>query len=232
MTAPEDRPAPLRVVVCDDSGIFREGLTLLLEAGGVTVVGSVDTVPRLMDCVSAQRPDLAVVDIRLPPTHTTEGLGAALDLHAQHPGLGILVLSTYVEAPWVLTLLDAFDAGIGYLLKDRVENVDALTGALRRVAAGGIAMDPEVITSMIAARRRGTVLDRLTEREMEVLQLLAEGRSNAGIAASLSVAVKTVEGHVASVFRALDLEAVEADNRRVKAALVFLAAHEQRANRP
>lgn len=232
MTAPEDRPAPLRAVVCDDSGIFREGLTLLLEAGGVTVAGSVDTVPRLMDCVAAQRPDLAIIDIRLPPTHTTEGLSAALDLHAQHPRLGILVLSTYVEAPWVLTLLDAFDAGIGYLLKDRVENVHALTGALRRVAAGGIAMDPEVITSMIAARRRGSVLDRLTERELEVLHLLAEGRSNAGIAASLSVAVKTVEGHVASVFRALDLEAVEADNRRVKAALVFLAAHEQRTHRP
>ncbi|MEO5609878.1 MAG: response regulator transcription factor [Ornithinibacter sp.] len=231
MTAREDRPAPLQVVVCDDSGIFREGLTLLLDAAGVAVVGSVDTVPRLMDCVAAQRPDLAVVDIRLPPTHTTEGLSAALDLHARHPRLGILVLSTYVEAPWVLTLLDAFDSGIGYLLKDRVENVEALTGALRRVAAGGIAMDPEVITSMIAARRRGTVLDRLTERELEVLHLLAEGRSNAGIAASLSVAVKTVEGHVASVFRALDLEAVQADNRRVKAALAFLASHEQRVNR-
>ncbi|HYN29158.1 MAG TPA: response regulator transcription factor [Dermatophilaceae bacterium] len=230
MIEPEEPPVPLRVVVCDDSGIFREGLALLLEAAGVAVVGSVDSVPRLMGAVVAEHPDLAVIDIRLPPTHTTEGLSAALDLHQRHPELGILVLSTYVEALWVFTLLDAFDAGIGYLLKDRVDNVDALVGSLRRVSEGGIAMDLEVITRMIAAGRRGTVLDRLTERELDVLHLLAEGRSNAGIAASLRLAVKTVEGHVASAFRALDLEPVEADNRRVKAALAFLAAHDGRGN--
>lgn len=226
MTRSESPPVGLRVVVCDDSGIFREGLTLLLEAAGVAVVGSIDSVPRLMESVLIHQPDVAVVDIRLPPTHTTEGLTAALDLHQRHPGLGIVMLSTYVETPWVLTLLDTFEAGIGYLLKDRVDNVEALVGSLRRVAGGGIALDPEVITRLIAARRRGTVLDRLTEREVEVLHLLAEGRSNAGIAASLCLAVKTVEGHVASAFRALDLEPVEADNRRVKAALAFLAVHE------
>jgi DNA-binding NarL/FixJ family response regulator len=184
-----------------------------------------------MNAVASERPDLAVVDIRLPPTHSTEGLTASLALHEQHPRLGVLVLSTYVEAPWVLTLLDCFDGGIGYLLKDRVQNVDALLGALHRVADGGIAMDPEVISTMIAARRRGTVLDRLTDRELQVLHLLAEGRSNAGNATSLNLAVKTVEGHVASVFRALDLEALDADNRRVRAAIVFLAASDDGVGR-
>jgi DNA-binding NarL/FixJ family response regulator len=226
-----DGQSPVRVVVCDDSGIFREGLGLLLQAAGVAVVGSVDTVPHLMDAVVTERPDLAIVDIRLPPTHTTEGLTASLVLHERHPHLGILVLSTYVEAACVLTLLDGFEGGIGYLLKDRVQNVEALVGSLQRVAAGGIAMDPEVITTMIAARRRGTVLDRLTDRELQVLHLLAEGRSNAGIATSLNVAVKTVEGHVASVFRALDLQALDADNRRVRAAVTFLAATEDGVGR-
>ena len=232
MSQPEALPERLRVVLCDDSGIFRQGLALLLGAAGVAVVASVDSVPRLMGAVLTDVPDVAVIDIRLPPTHTDEGLRAALDLHQRHPALGIMVLSTYVETPWVLTLLDTFDAGIGYLLKDRVDNASALVDSLRRVAGGGIAMDPEVVTRMIAARRRGTVLDRLTEREVDVLRLLAEGRSNAGIATSLSLAVKTVEGHVASAFRALDLEPVEADNRRVKAALAFLAAHEASAGRP
>ena len=216
-------PGPLRVVVGDDSGIFRQGLVLLLEATGVDVAASVPSATALLQAVAAHRPDVAILDVRMPPTHTDEGLRAALDLHQNHPGVGVLMLSTYVEPRWALTLLDAFSGGIGYLLKDRVDDVTALLGALGRVADGGVALDPEVVTSLLLARRRASPLQRLSPRELEVLALLAEGRSNAGIAESLFLSLKTVEGHVASAFRGLGLAAEDGDNRRVKAALAFLA---------
>lgn len=178
----------------------------------------------MLDAVSREHPDVVILDIRLPPTRTDEGIRAAVQLHEHHPGLGVLVLSTYVESRWALTLLDQFPGGIGYLLKDRVDDVVALLDALRRVATGGIALDPDVVSSLIAAGRRSQPIARLTPRELEVLELLAQGWSNTAIAAGLFMSVKTVESHVASVFRSLDLVDVAAENRRVKATLAYLAA--------
>jgi DNA-binding NarL/FixJ family response regulator len=219
---PPDRP--LTVVLADDSGIFREGLRLLLEAAGVVVLDAVGDVPALMAAVGAHRPRVAVVDVRMPPSHTDEGIRAALELKRNQPDTAVLMLSTYVEPRWVTDLVDAIPAGVGYLLKDRVDDVRWLLDALRRVAGGGIALDPEVVSALFAARRHARPLERLTDRERQVLGLIAEGRSNAGIAAVLQLSPKTVEGHVASVFRALDLQDGGSDNRRVKAALAFLEA--------
>lgn len=214
---------PLRVVLADDSGLFREGLRLLLEVSGIVVERSVGDGPAVVAQVLESKPDVAVVDVRMPPTHTDEGIRAALQIKAVQPAVGVLVLSTYVEPAWVTKLLDAVPAGIGYLLKDRVDDAAGLLEAIRRVAGGGIALDPEVVEVMLAARRHAVPIERLTDREREVLALLAEGRSNAGIATSLHLSVKTVEGHVAAVFRALGLQEDGPDNRRVKAALAFLA---------
>ena len=225
MTSEGTEPArALSVVLADDSGIFREGLRLLLEAAGVVVLGAVGDVPALVAAVGTHRPDVAVVDVRMPPLHTDEGIRAALELKRSQPDTAVLVLSTYVEPRWVTTLVDAIPAGIGYLLKDRVDDVAGLVDALHRVAGGGIALDPEVVATLLAARRHTLPLERLTDRERDVLALIAEGRSNAGIAQALFLSVKTVEGHVASVFRALDLQEAGAENRRVKAALAFLSA--------
>jgi DNA-binding NarL/FixJ family response regulator len=222
----EDAPKspPLRVVLADDSGIFGQGLHLLLEAAGAVVEGVVGDGVALVAAVVAAEPDVAVVDVRMPPTHTDEGIRAALEVKRIRPETGVLVLSTYVQPLWVTTLLDAIPGGVGYLLKDRVDDVSGLLEAMRRVAAGGIALDPEVVSAMVAARRHARPMERLTDREREVLSLLAQGRSNAGIARSLQLSVKTVEGHVASVFRALDLHDGGSDNRRVKAALTFLGS--------
>lgn len=216
--------AGLRVVVCDDSGIFRDGLGLLLQTVGVEVVASVGDVPSLVGAVAAHRPDAAVVDVRMPPTHTDEGIVAAVALRRRDPTIGVLVLSTYVDPRWATTLLEASPTGVGYLLKDRVDDVAILLDALRRVVGGGVALDPEVVGLLVAAHRRRSPLAELTERELEVLALIAEGRSNAGIADALVVSVKTVETHVAAVFRALRLDASTSENRRVKAALTYLGA--------
>ncbi len=223
-STPDDARMPLHVVLADDSGIFRQGLAALLAAAGVTVTASVASVDDLMAAVAGNQPDIAIVDVRMPPTNTDEGIRAADHLHRAYPRLGVLVLSTYVEARWVTRLLDAVPEGVGYLLKDRVEDVAALLGVMQRIAAGGIALDPEVVTVLMSARRHAQPLARLTPREREVLTLIAEGQSNAGIADTLVLSVKTVEAHVASIFRALDLDATTSDNRRVKAALTFLGA--------
>jgi DNA-binding NarL/FixJ family response regulator len=221
-------PAPhdtaLRAVLADDSAIFRQGLALLLQAADVVVPATAGDVPSLLEAVQTHQPDVAVVDVRMPPTHTDEGIQAALALRRHHPGTGVVVLSTYVEPRWVTTLLEAEPTGVGYLLKDRVADIDGLLEALWRVAGGGIALDPEVVATLLAARRHTTALERLTEREREILALVAQGRSNAGIAETLFLSVKTVEAHVAAVFRSLDLHEDAADNRRVKAALAYLQA--------
>ena len=219
---------PLRVALCDDSGIFRDGLRLLLEAVGVTVTASVADVPSLFGAVDATAPDGVVLDVRMPPTHTDEGIRAAVELRRRSPSTGILVLSTYVDPPSAVTLMAAVPDSVGYLLKDRVGDIGALLGALRRVAAGGLALDSEVVRALLAQRRDASPLARLTERELAVLALVAEGRSNTGIAAELFLAVKTVEAHVASVFRTLGLEQSSNENRRVKAALAYLGANEER----
>lgn len=216
--------SPLRVLLCDDSGIFRQGLALLLAAAGVVVVASLPEAEGLLDAVRREHPDVVILDVRLPPTHTDEGVRAAVRLHEHHPAVGVLVLSTYVEPRWALTLLDEFPGGIGYLLKDRVDDVVALLDALHRVAAGGIALDPDVVSRLISARRHSQPIERLTPRELEVLELLAQGWSNTAIAAGLFLSVKTVESHVASVFRSLGLIDVAGENRRVKATLAYLAA--------
>jgi DNA-binding NarL/FixJ family response regulator len=178
----------------------------------------------LLDAVAADRPDVAVVDIRMPPTHTDEGLRAALELRRDHPGTGVLVFSQYIETRYAARLLEPNAAGVGYLLKDRVADVREFVDALARVAAGGTALDPEVVGQLLAASRNADDLATLTPREREVLALMGEGRSNAGIASALVVSVGVVEKHVASIFNKLRLPPDEGDNRRVLAVLRFLKA--------
>ncbi|MGV8978197.1 MAG: response regulator transcription factor [Cellulomonas sp.] len=214
----------LRVVVCDDSGIFREGLRLLLESVDVSVVASVGDVPSLHHAVDELHPDVAVIDVRMPPTHTDEGIRAAVALHRTNPATAVMVLSTYVDPPWAMTLLAAIPDGVGYLLKDTVSDVRALVDALHRVAGGGVALDPEVVAALVTQRRRTAPLSNMTERELTVLALIAQGRSNTGIAAEMFLSVKTIETHVAAVFRNLSLDPSIGDNRRVKAALAYLGA--------
>jgi DNA-binding NarL/FixJ family response regulator len=213
---------PLRVAIADDSALFRTGLDLLLTAAGVEVSSSVPDVDELFARLTDDLPDVVILDVRMPPTHTDEGLRAAVEARSRWPSLGVCLLSTYLEPGWALNLLDAVGSGVGYLLKDRVDDVTALLDALHRIGQGGIALDPEVVVAMVSARRHTAAMSRLTERELEVLALLAEGRSNVGIAQNLVVSPRTVENHVANIFRALDLSDAETDNRRVQATLAYL----------
>jgi len=213
----------VRVVIAEDSVLLREGLARLLADGGVEVVAQVGDGPGLVAAVDAYRPDLAVVDVRMPPTHTDEGLRAALELRRRHPQTGVLVLSQYIETRYSAQLLEGGAAGVGYLLKDRVADVAEFADALARVAAGGTALDPEVVGQLLGAGRHARGLATLTPREREVLALMAEGRSNAGIAAALVVSDGAVEKHVASIFGKLGLPPSEGDNRRVLAVLRFLS---------
>jgi DNA-binding NarL/FixJ family response regulator len=215
---------PLRVVIAEDAALFREGLVRLLTERGHRVVAAVADGQALLDAVAADRPDVAVVDIRMPPTHTDEGLRAALELRRDHPGTGVLVFSQYIETRYAARLLEPNAAGVGYLLKDRVADVREFVDALARVAAGGTALDPEVVGQLLGASRNADDLAALTPREREVLALMAEGRSNAGIANALVVSVGVVEKHVASVFGKLRLPPDEGDNRRVLAVLRFLGS--------
>lgn len=215
---------PLTVMLCDDSGIFRQGLELLLDAAGVRVVASVASGGELLVALRAGLPDAVVLDVRMPPTHTDEGIRLAGELRRAHPGLGVLVFSTYVEPGWATRLVEAVPAGVGYLLKDRVTDARALVDALRRVAAGGVALEPTVVRSMLDAARHAAPLARLSEQERRVLALIAEGHSNEAIAGLLVLSERTVESHVAAIFRALDLPAQAGVNRRVQAAVAFLEA--------
>ena len=212
----------MRVVIAEDAAVFREGLVRLLEDRGHQVCAAV--ADALLAAVAAHRPDVAVVDIRMPPTHTDEGLRAALRLRADHPGTGVLVFSQYIETRYAARLLQGNAAGVGYLLKDRVADVAEFTDALARVAAGGTALDPEVVSQLLGAGRHARGLAALTAREREVLSLMAEGRSNAGIADLLVISAGVVEKHVASIFAKLGLPPAEGDNRRVLAVLRYLEA--------
>jgi DNA-binding NarL/FixJ family response regulator len=212
----------MRVVIAEDAAIFREGLVRLLEDRGHRVCAAVADGEALLAAVAAHRPDVAVVDIRMPPTHTDEGLRAALRLRADHPGTGVLVFSQYIETRYAARLLQGSAAGVGYLLKDRVADVAEFTEALARVAAGGTALDPEVVGQLLGAGRHARGLAALTAREREVLALMAEGRSNAGIADVLVISAGVVEKHVASIFAKLGLPPAEGDNRRVLAVLRYL----------
>ncbi|RKT85966.1 DNA-binding response regulator, NarL/FixJ family, contains REC and HTH domains [Saccharopolyspora antimicrobica] len=210
----------MRVVLAEDLFLLRDGLRTLLTAHGFEVVAAVETGPELERALVEQRPDVAVVDVRLPPTQTDEGLRAALSARREIPGLPVLVLSQHVEQLYARELLADGAGGVGYLLKDRVFNADQFIDAVRRVAAGGTAMDPEVIAKLVA--RRTTPLQRLTERENDVLALMAEGRSNAAIAQQLVVSEGAVSKHIASIFGKLDLTTSEDTNRRVLAVLEYL----------
>jgi DNA-binding NarL/FixJ family response regulator len=214
----------MRVVIAEDAAVLRELLALMLTDRGHEVCAAVGDADALTAAVTEHRPDVAVVDIRMPPTHTDEGLRAAIDIRRAPPGTGVLLFSQYIETKYARRLLAAGSAGVGYLLKDRVANVAEFTEALNRVADGGTALDPEVVTQLAGAARRTEDLDTLTARERQVLALMAEGRSNAAIAQALVVSAGTVEKHVAAVFGKLGLPASEDANRRVLAVLRYLGA--------
>ncbi|NGO78916.1 response regulator transcription factor [Streptomyces sp. YC504] len=212
----------MRVVIAEDAAVLRELLVQMLEDRGYEVSAAVPDAGALRAAVAQHRPDVAIVDIRMPPTHTDEGLRAAIALRGEHPDTGVLLFSQYVETKYATELLAGGSAGVGYLLKDRVANIAEFTAALDRVAAGGTALDPEVVTQLAGASRRTDDLATLTAREREVLGLMAEGRSNAAIAAALHVSAGTVEKHVASLFGKLGLPGSQDMNRRVLAVLRFL----------
>jgi DNA-binding NarL/FixJ family response regulator len=212
----------VRVVVAEDSVLLREGIVRLLGEHGFEVVGQAGDADDLVRKVGAHKPDVAVVDIRMPPTNTDDGLRAALRIRDEHPKTGVLVLSAYVEEAYALELVAESASGLGYLLKDRVADVDGFVDAVRRVASGGSALDPEVVSRLLGRTRRDDPLADLTPREREVLELMAEGRTNAAIAERLVVTERAVEKHVTSIFGKLGLSPAAEDHRRVLAVLTFL----------
>lgn len=212
----------MRVVIAEDSVLLREGLVHLLADAGIAVVAAVGDADLLLRAVDEHRPDLCIVDIRMPPTHTDEGVRAAMVLRAQHPEVAILMLSQYVEERYATDLIASGTTGLGYLLKDRVADVTEFVEAVRRVGTGGTALDPEVVSQLLVRSRRTDPLEGLTPRETDVLRLMAEGRSNTGIAAELVVTEGAVEKHVRSIFGKLGLPPAEQDHRRVLAVLRWI----------
>ncbi|WP_328594118.1 response regulator transcription factor [Actinomadura macrotermitis] len=210
----------MRIVIAEDAVLIRDGLARLLAGRGHEVVAGVGDADALRAAVAEHRPDAAVVDVRMPPTHTDEGLRAAMALRRDHPGTGVLLFSQYIETRYATELLAGGAGGVGYLLKERVADIDEFVDALRRVAAGGTALDPEVVAHLLGPGHRG--LDALTPREREVLALMSEGRTNAAIAAALVVSDRAVEKHVANIFTKLDLPPSGGDHRRVLAVLRYL----------
>jgi DNA-binding NarL/FixJ family response regulator len=209
-------------VLADDSVLLREGVARLLVDAGFEVVGQVDNAEDLVRRVGFSKPDVAIVDIRMPPTHTDEGLRAAKQIRERFPQVGVLVLSQYVEPGYAMELLSDSSEGVGYLLKDRVSDIEEFASAVRRVAQGGSALDPAVVSQLVGRRRRDDPLAELTGREREVLELMAEGRSNTGIAERLVVTERAVEKHVTSIFQKLGLPQASEDHRRVLAVLTYL----------
>lgn len=217
----------MRVVICEDQALLREGIVALLREQDIDVVAQAEDGPGLLRIVAGHKPDLAIVDVRLPPTFTDEGVRAAIEARARMPGLGVLILSQYVEPVYTAELLDSGEGGIGYLLKERVGDVKAFVGAVRRVAAGGTALDREVVTELVRARDSSGgdgALSALTPREREVLGLMAEGRTNTAIARALVVTPGAVEKHISNIFGKLELPTSDEDHRRVLAVLTFLRA--------
>jgi DNA-binding NarL/FixJ family response regulator len=212
----------VRVVIAEDSAVLRDGLVQLLTDRGFVVLRAVSDAVSLAGAVADEPPDVAVVDVRMPPTFTDEGLRAAIGLRREYPEVGILVFSQYIETRYAAELLAGGAAGIGYLLKDRVADVGDFVEALARVAVGGTALDPEVVTQLMGASRHNDVLARLSGREREVLALMAEGRTNSAVASSLVISEGAVEKHVANIFAKLELPATSTDHRRVLAVLRYL----------
>ncbi len=212
----------MRVVIAEDSVLLREGVARILTEAGMEVVGLCEDAEDLMLKVRSYTPDVCVVDIRMPPTHTDEGLRAAIDIRAAHPGIGVLVLSQYVEIGLAMKLLADSAEGVGYLLKDRVSDVGEFVGAVRRVADGGSAIDPTIVSTLLGRRRDDDPIAELTPREREVLALMAEGRSNQGIADRLVITLRAAEKYVSSIFTKLGLPSTGSDSRRVLAVLLYM----------
>ena len=212
----------MRLAIAEDSGLFRTSLALLLEASGARVIASVPSGVELLAVVRSSLPDAVIVDIRMPPTFTDEGIRTAAELRDLYPQVGILVLSTYAETRYASQLLETVSAGVGYLLKDNVTDVSALMDGLARVAAGETVIDPTIVRRLLHRNRRPSTIDTLNVREREVLRQMAEGRSNVGIAQELHLSPRTVEAHVTSVFAKLGLDQTDTENNRVRAVLAFL----------
>jgi len=212
----------VRILICEDSALLREGLVRVLEDAGQTVVAALPDAEGLVAAVTETAPELCILDVRLPPTFTDEGIRAALDLRSQHPALPVLVLSQYVEERYASDLITGQNAALGYLLKDRVADVRDFLDSIDRIAAGATVLDPEVVAQLLTRRARDERMSRLTDRERSVLALIAEGKSNAAIAAALFVSEASVEKYITSLFQKLGLEQDEHGNRRVLAALVHL----------
>jgi serine/threonine-protein kinase len=212
----------MRVILADDAALVRQGVARLLEDEGFEVLAQLDTADELLDRVTELRPDVTIVDVRMPPTHTVEGLRAAVAIKQAHPQVGVVVLSQHLETRYALQLLSGGGGGVGYLLKERVADIAEFADAVRRVAGGGSAVDPEVVSRLMGGPRRPTPVEPLSPREREVVALMAEGRSNHAIAQQLFIHPKTVESHVAAVFMKLGLLPEPDDNRRVLAVLAHL----------
>jgi DNA-binding NarL/FixJ family response regulator len=212
----------VRVVIADDSVLLREGIARILVEAGMEVVGQSEDAEDLLLKVRSYSPDVAIVDIRMPPTHTDEGLRAAIEIRAAHPGVGVLVLSQYVELGLAMELLADSAEGAGYLLKDRVSNVAEFVSAVERVASGGSAIDPIIVSTLLGRRRQDDPVDTLTPREREVLALMAEGRSNQGIADRMVITLRAAEKYVSSIFTKLGVTSTGSDSRRVLAVLMYL----------
>jgi DNA-binding NarL/FixJ family response regulator len=212
----------MRVMIAEDSVLLREGLVRLLTEHDIEVTGTADTADKLLVLVADDEPDVAIVDIRLPPTHTDEGMRAATTIRQRHRGVGVLVLSQYVEVGLAMQLLGDSAEGTGYLLKERIGNVREFVDAVHRVAAGGSAIDPTIVSALISKQRKRDPLDRLTPREREVLELMAQGRSNQGIADEFVITLRAVEKYVSSIFTKLDLPTTTSDSKRVLAVLLYL----------
>jgi len=220
--ASEGESTRIRVVLADDSVLLREGIALLLEEAGCEIVGQSGTAEDLLLKVRSYKPDVAIVDIRMPPGYKDEGLQAAKEIREHHPGTAVLLLSQYVESGYALQLLQEGAEGVGYLLKDRVSDVDEFAAAVKRVAAGGSALDPAVVSQLVGRRRSDNPLAELSPREHEVLELMAEGLSNAAIAARVFITERAVEQHVTHIFQKLNLPAAPETHRRVLAVLTLL----------
>jgi DNA-binding NarL/FixJ family response regulator len=212
----------MRIVIAEDAAVIRAGLAEILTDRGHEIVAAVGDAEALKDAIVACRPDVAIVDVRMPPSHTDEGLRAAIAIRRDHPGVGILVFSQYIETRYAADLLATGSGGVGYLLKDRVANVAEFTDAITRIAAGGTALDPEVVSGLLNASRHASALGTLTAREHDVLALMAEGRSNSAIADRIFVSERAVEKHISNIFTKLGLPPSDSDHRRVLAVLAYL----------